>query len=110
MPPGTSHARSGHPLSHLPKAADVRAVRARLPPASTVTFNVSAPPLGEGLRMVLTSQSPGPEAWTLDASLAGPHQARTARALRQDPTSLHPGKQTPRYCWPVGFLAFTGGA
>lgn len=82
---------------------------ARLPPASTMTFNVSAPPLGEGLRMVLTAQSPGPEAWTLDGSLAGPHQARTARAPRWDPTSLHPGKQTPRYHWPVGFLEFMGG-
>lgn len=82
---------------------------ARLPPASTVTFSVSAPPLGEGLRMVLTAQSPGPEAWTLDGSLVGPHQARTARAPRWDPTSLHPGKQTPRYRWPVGFLEFMGG-
>lgn len=58
----------------------------------------------------LCQWSPGPEAWTLDGSLAGPHQAWTAQTPRRRPASLHPGKQTARYRWPVGFLAFTGGA
>lgn len=108
MPTGTSRAESGQLHGQLPKATGVRAVHSHLPLASTVACGVSAPFLGEG--MAVPVQSPGPEAWTLDGSLAGPHQAWTAQTPRRCPASLHPGKQTARYRWPVGFLAFTGGA
>ena len=108
VPMGTSRAGSGQLHGQLPKATGVRAVHSRPPPASTAACGVSAPFLGEG--MVLAVQSPGPEACTPGGSLAGPHQAWTAQTPRRRPASLHPGKQTARYHWPVGFLAFTGGA
>lgn len=75
---------------------------------SPVTCRASAPSL-EGRRVLVIAQSLGPEAWTLDGSLTGPHRARTAQTPRRRPASLHPGKQTARH-WPVGFLAFMGGA
>lgn len=107
MPTGTSRAESGQLHGQLPKATGVCAVHSRLPPA------LPWPAVFQPLSLVkewLCQWSPGPEAWTLDGSLAGPHQAWTAQTPRRRPASLHPGKQTARYRWPVGFLAFTGGA
>ena len=87
---GTSPAGRRNVHGQLPKATAVCAVHLHLPPALTVTFNVSAPlRLGEGTRMGVTAQrlggrGPGSGPWMAVLAPSPPGVACS------DPAALHP--------------------